>query len=275
MTAHAQDEQPARFLWLRPFPGLRPAGPMNRRQERVFLLVGLAALFAGYDMNVYGFALPQIQASLNIPEDQIGTTIMWFRMAAFAAIGIAASADLVGRRRLLLFTIIGQGLATLATAFSQTYSEFVWLQIATRIFGYAEEMLCVVVIVEEVDMASRGWANGMLAAMANQGAGVAAIVFGFVNILPFHWRALYVIGAIPLFIVGFLRRRLPETKRFEMHEEEVRRVASRASEALALVRRLAHEHPARLVTVLIAVAAWGFAIAPAGVFGNKFLQQPL
>jgi MFS family permease len=248
---------------------------MTRRQERVFLLVGLAALFAGYDMNLYGFAIPQIQASLNIPEDQVGPTVMWFRLAAFGAVGIAASADLVGRRRLLLFTIVGQGLATLATAFSQTRDEFIWLQITTRIFGYSEEMLCVVVIVEEVDMTSRGWANGMLAAMGNQGAGIAAIVFGFVNILPYHWRALYVIGAVPLFIVGYLRRRLPETKRFAIHEEEVRKVASRASEALILARRLALEHPARLAAVLIAVAAWGFAIAPAGVLGNKFLQQTL
>ena len=275
MTAQARDEQPARLLWLRPFPGLRPPGTMTRRQERVFLLVGLAALFAGYDMNIYGFAIPQIQASLNIPEDQIGPTVMWFRLAAFAAIGIAASADLVGRRRLLLFTIIGQGLATLATAFSQTRGEFVALQIATRIFGYSEEMLCVVVIVEEVAMTSRGWANGMLAAMGNQGAGIAAIVFGFVNILPYHWRALYVLGAVPLFIVGFLRRRLPETKRFAIREEEVKRLTSRAGEALVLARRLALEHPARLATVIIAVAAWGFAIAPAAVLGNKFLQQPL
>lgn len=271
----ARDDQPARFLWLPPIKSVRPPGAMNRRQERVFLLVGLAAVFAGYDMNVYGFAIPQIQVALHIPEDQIGPTVMWFRLAAFAAIGLAASADLVGRRRLLLFTIVGQGMATLATAFSQTYGEFVWLQVATRIFGYAEEMLCVVVIVEEVDMSSRGWANGMLGAMANQGAGIAAIVFGFVNVLPYHWRALYVIGAVPLFIVGFLRRRLPETKRFEIREEEVRRVASRATAAFDLARRLAQEHPVRLAVVIVAVAAWGFAIAPAGILGNKFLQQPL
>ena len=152
------DERLARFLWLP--PGLRPRVEMSWRQERVFLLVGMAALFAGYDMNVYGFAIPQIQASLHIPENQIGLTVTYFRFATFVAILLAASADIVGRRRLLLITIFCQAVATLATAFAQTYVEFVWFQIATRIFGYAEEMLCFVVIVEEVSAGARGWANG-------------------------------------------------------------------------------------------------------------------
>ena len=128
---------------------------MTKRQELVFLLVGLAALFAGYDMNVFGMAIPQIQASLHIPEDKVGLTVSFFRMAAIAAMLLAWSADLVGRRRLLLFTIFGQAVATLGTGFAQDYQQFVWLQIATRVFGYAEEMLCFVVIAEEVAAAAR------------------------------------------------------------------------------------------------------------------------
>ena len=144
----AADERPANIRWLP--PGLRPPGGMTVRAERVFLLVGLAALFAGYDMGVFGFAVPKIQVSLHIPEDQVGITISYFRLAALAAVILAWSADLVGRRRLLLFTIVGQAVATLYTAFAQDYAQFVWAQIVTRVFGYAEEMLCYVVIAEEV-----------------------------------------------------------------------------------------------------------------------------
>ncbi len=56
----------------------------------------------------------------------------------------------MGRRRLLLFTIFGQAMATLATAFTANYAQFVWAQFLTRMFGYAEEMLCFVVIAEEM-----------------------------------------------------------------------------------------------------------------------------
>ena len=167
---------------------------MTRRQERTFLLVGMAALFAGFDQNIYGFAIPQIQASLHIPEDQVGLTVTYFRLATFVALLLSLSADIVGRRRLLLFTIFGQAVFTLATAFSQTYVQFVWLQVFTRVFGYAEEMLCVVVIVEEVAAEVRGWANGTLAALDYSGAGLASLCYTAAALPPIASFSLHVQG---------------------------------------------------------------------------------
>jgi putative MFS transporter len=248
---------------------------MTHGQLRTFLLVGLAALFAGYDQNVYGFAIPQIQASLHIPEDQVGLTVSYFRVATFVAMFLALSADIVGRRRLLLVTIFGQAIFTLATAFSQTYGEFVWLQIFTRIFGYAEEMLCVVVVVEVVTAGVRGWAIGALAMLTYTGAGLASLCYAFVTILPGHWRALYVIGGFSLFFVAFLRRRLPETERFKVRHEEVVNVGARIGGALDMARRMAREYPGRIALILIIVSAYGFSLAPAVVLANKYLQQTL
>jgi MFS family permease len=270
-TDTARDDQPSTIRWLP--PGLRPPGGMTNRQERVFLLVGVAALFAGYDMNVFSFAVPQIQVSLHIPEDRVGLTISIFRLAAIGALVLAWSADLVGRRRLLLFTVAGQAIATLATAFAQDYAQFVWAQFVTRVFGYAEEMLCFVVIAEEIAAQARGWANGTLAAMDYAGGGIAALVF--IGVAFFGWRGMYVIGSVPLFLVAYLRRHLPETRRFEEREHEVRKLSSRIAGALDMIRRLVNEHPRRLATVMIAMASYGFAIWPAAVFGQKYLQDVL
>jgi len=269
----AAEDRPAKIRWLP--PGLRPPGGMTVRAERVFLLVGAAALFGGFDTNVFSFTVPQIQVSLHIPEDQVGLTVSFFRLASIAALVLAWSADLVGRRRLLLFTIFGQGLATLGSAFAQDYAQFVWLQIATRVFGYAEEMLCYVVIAEEVAAATRGWSSGTLAAMYYAGGGVASLVFAGIAFLPYGWRAMYVIGSIPILLVGFLRRYLPETKRFEVREHEVEKLSSRLGRVLDMTRRLLHEHPRRVATILIAAAAYGFAIWPAAVLGQKYLQDVL
>ena len=265
-----RDDEPARFLWL--LPGLRPPAPMTRAHERVFLLVGIAALFAGYDQNIFGLATLQIQASLNIPEDLVAPTLSYLRLAAVIALGIAYSADLVGRRRLLLITIVGQAIATLATAFVADYPQFLAAQFATRVFGYAEEMLCVVYIVEEVEAGVRGWANGTLAAMSSTGTGIASLVFALVNFLPYKWRAIYVIGALPLFLVAYLRRGLPETKRFA-RKDEARAMASKVASALNLLKRLFSEYPGRVLGVVIAVAGFGFAIGSANFLLSKFLQQ--
>src|SRR5471032_59495 len=115
-----RDTDPARFLWL-----LRPPVTIDIRTERIFLLVGAAAFFAGYDMNIFFLAAPQIQVSFHIPENQIALTVAYFRVAAIGAMLICASADLVGRRRLLLITMVGQAIATLATAFTANYDQFV------------------------------------------------------------------------------------------------------------------------------------------------------
>jgi MFS family permease len=262
------DNKPARFLWLP--PGLRPPVAMEWRQEKIFLLVGAAALFAGYDANVFGLAIPQIQASLHIPENQVGLTVAYFRMATIVALLVAASADLVGRRRLLLVTMFGEAVFTLLTAFTQDYTQFVWAQVLTRVFGYAEEMLCFVVIAEEVAAGARGWGNGAISAFYYVGAGVASLVFAAVNLMPYGWRAIYVIGAAPLFLVAYLRRNLPETTRFA---EQKAVVGSKVTATLAMLRDITRQYPARVVTIVIAAAALGFAISPATVLAQKYLQD--
>ena len=264
------ENTPARFRWLP--PGFRPPPGMVWRQEKIFLLIGVAALFAGYDMNVYGLAIPQIQAGLHIPENQIAPTISIFRTAAIVAMLITSSADLIGRRRLLLFTIFGQAVFTLLTAFSGNYAQFVTAQLLTRVFGYAEEMLCFVVIAEEMAAGSRGWANGTLGAMDYLGAGFASLAFAAVTVLPFGWRALYVIGAVPLFLVAFLRRNLPETKRFAA-QGGLKKAKSKFSETISLLREMVHQYPLRLLTMLIAAAAFGFAISPAAALSSAYLQS--
>jgi putative MFS transporter len=254
-------------------PGLRPPGGMTVRQERVFLLVGVAMLFAGFDMNVFGLAAPQIQASLNIPENRLSPILAIIRLATIAALILAWSADMVGRRRLLLVTIFGQALATLATGFVTDSTQFVWCQIFTRVFGYAEEMLCYVVIAEEMAAAARGWATGTLASLNYLGGGIASLVFAAVTLLPFGWRSMYVIGSLPLFLVAYMRRGLPETKRFEVREHETEKMSSRIAKAIEQTRLLAHEHPKRLIGILIAAGAFGFAIWPAEFLWPKYLQS--
>ena len=84
------DNSPARFVWLP--PGLRPPVAMDWRVEKIFLLVGAAALFAGYDMNVFTLATPQLQASFHIAENHLTVMVAYFRLAALFSLLLAASA---------------------------------------------------------------------------------------------------------------------------------------------------------------------------------------
>jgi MFS family permease len=76
---------------------------------------------------------------------------------------------------------------------------------------------------------------------------------------------------VPLFMVAYMRRNLPETKRFAS-QEAVTQSRSKFSEAVALLRDLVREYPKRVITILIAVSAWGFAISSATLLASKYLQ---
>jgi MFS family permease len=264
------DDSPARFLWLPPF--LRPPVPTNWRQERVFFLVGITALFAGYDTNIFGLAVPRIQASLHIAENQIGPTISYFRLAVFAAVLICSAADLVGRRRLLLMTVFGQAIFTLASAFAVTYPQFVWAQVLTRVFAFTEEMLCFVVIAEEMAAAARGWAAGTIASLNFFGAGIASLTFAAVTVLPYGWRSLYVIGALPLFFLAYLRRALPETERF-LTFAALEKTRSKWAETGLLLKEMVTQFPGRLILILVASAGFGFGVFPGSALAPKYLQS--
>jgi putative MFS transporter len=244
---------------------IRPPEPIPPEHRRLLLLVGVGSFFSNYDLNVYGFAMPQIQAGLFIAEDEISTLNAIFRMGVIPALGLTYLADLIGRRTLLLITLAGAILATLATGFSQTVEQFLIAQTLARVCIYTEEMLSIVIIAEEFSERTRGWGIGALAALGAIGAGSASIVFAFVNYLPYGWRALYVVGAFPLVWLLWARRRLPETKRFE-------RSIARGSPWTPFVELLS-AYPGRLALTIAATVPFSFGIANAVIFFSKVLQS--
>ena len=251
-------------------PWIGPAPALTRRQWRVLGLLATAELFDHYDLGILTLALLQIQAGLGVAEDEVGALVGIVRLGAIGALLAGVMADRFGRRRLLLGTVLGFTGCTFATAFVQTAEQFAIVQFFTRACLYAETSLAVVVLAEELQAKDRGWGIGVLGALGALGHGVAALLFAFVEVLPFGWRALYVLGALPLLAVAWLRRGLPETRRFEDARE--RRVAG-ASAGLRPVLALLRMYPGRLALLLAALVPFEFVAIVGITFMTKTLQE--
>jgi MFS family permease len=232
----------------------------------------MAGYIEHYDLALLALALPQIQTGLGVAEADVGTLVAIVRLGVMPALILTALADRVGRRRLLLATVLGVTLCTFLTAFARTVTEFAALQFLARVFIAGELMLAVVVIVEEFDADIRGWGIGMTAALGTCGAGLAAVVFSVVNVLPFGWRALYVVGILPLLLIAWFRRTLTETPRFE-HHRRGRAEAVGARAALQPFRSLARMYPGRLLALCAALLPVTFVFEPSVLFVSKFLQE--
>ncbi len=245
-----------------------PLSPVPRQQRLLLLLVGLSLLINHYDQAIYSLALPQIQHALGIAENEIGIYTGVLRLGVLLAFPLVFLADSVGRRRLLFVTIIGMTLATLLTAFVQDRWQFLALQTLARCFAYAEEMLCFVIIAEEIAADRRGWALGRLGALGALGYGLAAVLYGAVNTLPFGWRAYYAIGAIGLAFIILARRALPETRRFTEHKQ---RTGARFS--LQPLLSLMRAYPGRFWALALALAPFTFGLAATTSLLSKYLQE--
>jgi MFS family permease len=243
--------------------------PFTKRQRRVFWIASTAGFFDQYDRALLSLALKQIQSGLKIAESHLGAMLSVIRLGYLLSLLMTPFADVFGRRRLLLYTIIGYTVFTGLIAIAPNEKTFVVFQIIARAFAGAEAAIAMVIVAEEVDAAYRGWAIGLLASVSSIGYGLAAIVFAFINMIPYGWRGMYAIALIPLVVIIPLRRVLPESARFEKEKLE----GLKPLKVWEPVARLYTAYPKRLAMMLSISFLSSMGGNPAGFLFPKFLQD--
>ena len=251
------------------FPLLGRTPPFTQRQRRVFLIASTAGFFDQYDRALLSLALKQIQAGLKIAESHLSAMLSIIRLGYLLSLLLTPFADVFGRRRLLLYTVMGYTICTGLSALAPSEGWFVAFQIIARAFAGAEAAVAMVIVAEEVDAKYRGWAIGLLGGVSSVGYGLAAIVFAMVNVIPFGWRGLYAIALLPLVLIIPLRRVLPESARFEAEQLE----GVQPLKVWEPLVQLYSAYPGRL-SMLVSVAFLGsMGGNPAGFLFPKFLQE--
>jgi len=238
--------------WIPPFLGGVP--DVEPRLVSLLGLVALALFFEQYDNSMLTAALKHIAADLQLPERSLGTFLAAIKLGALPAIFIVPFADSLGRRRVFLLSVGLYSLGTLATAFARTPVEFVAAQTISRTFMLTASAIAFVIVTEEYPALHRGWAIGMLGALASCGNGLGAGLFAAIDSLPYGWRSLYAVGIAPLLLLPLLRARIQETQRFAHHraaEEEAHIANSGLSGWLQPILRLWSEYPGRAFGIAV------------------------
>lgn len=228
-----------------------------------------AHFFDVYDEALLSLALRQIQRGLAIAGADLGFVLSVIRMGYLGALLITPFADVFGRRRMLLYTIVGYTLFTLLSAVAPDTATFVAAQVLARACAGAEVVVAVVIVAEEVTAGVRGWAIGLLGALAGMGYGLASLVFGLIDVVPYGWRGLYALAVVPLVLIIPIRRLLPESRRFEAHDL----AAAQRHHALAPLKALLRAYPDRLAIIVSAAFLGALGSTVANVFFPKFLQE--
>ena len=190
----------------------------DRLTRSHFVLLGLvasASFFEGYDFIILNLVIPIIQKEFMISTEAIGLAVSAIAVGTIVAFFVIQQGDRFGRRPLLIFTVLGYTIATGLTAISQGIVTFVIFQFIGRVFLVAEWGIATVIVAEELPAKHRGWGIALVQAAAGIGGIVGGVLFPLVESSSLGWRAMYLVGLIPLVIVMVLRGGMKETRRFE------------------------------------------------------------
>jgi len=199
-----------------------PAGPSSALQERspaylrrLLALLLPAALFNSYDSELRAVLLTQIKASFHVGTAAIGLANIPIGAGQFVAFFVVLRADRVGRRPVLLWSILGYTVFTTLTALSWNLWSFAGFQFAAQVFIGTEFGVAVTLLAEEVPAAQRGRYLSWLLLVSPLGAVLAGLLvaLGFLH-NPIGWRAFFLVAAVPLLVVSIARRRLEESRAY-------------------------------------------------------------
>ena len=247
------------------WPGLVPAPLREPRYLRLLALLAAASFFEGYDLNLIMIILPAIRHSLGLSQARAADWLGLVYLGSLPALVLARRADRVGRRRLLLGSMAGFTVATAATAAAPGVVALGLCQLCAQAFLTLDVTLTWTVLAEELPAAVRGYGFGVLAMLEALGAGAAALAWGLVlSPQQLSWRWMYALATPVLLAVVIMRRRLPESSRFQAAA-----VAGRLSDSWRAILRPPHR---RLLVLLGAAAVLGNLLTDASVFAIDFMQ---
>src|SRR3954469_2817604 len=192
-----------------------PEEEEHRYRRRLTGMLSVATFFEGYDNFVLALVLPLVLADLGGSEAEAGVIRAIVGVGAVLGFLLAAQADRIGRRRLLLITIVGYTIGTFLTAISLNLAMLTVAQFCAQIFIAGEWAVAVTIVVEEFPTNDRGRTLGIVTSMNTLG-GITVGILAFLGLqhLGLDWRAFFVVGIVPLIAVAFWRRRMRETPRF-------------------------------------------------------------
>jgi putative MFS transporter len=180
-------------------------------------VLGLGGFFEGYDSFVFTVAMPQIRDSFALSQGSASLWLSVLFIGSLPSVLLARYADVYGRRRMLLTSIIGYCAFTALTAVTPTIGTFVAAQFMARFFLHAECAIAWTILTEQLPARSRGFGFGWLATMSAGGTVVSSFLYG-VAFGPnqVSWRWLYVVAVAPLILMAALSTRFPETMQLDI-----------------------------------------------------------
>ena len=233
-------------------------------QKRVLFSSFLGWMFDGFETStliLVGIAavsslLPRASAEeirIAVGTALGGTLVGW---ALGGTIG-SVMADYVGRKKMLMISILGYCAFTALTAFSQSITTLIVLRFLTGMFLGTEWSTGTALVAETWPTSARAKALGVMQSGYGAGFFLAAALWLVIQPIggPDGWRCMFIFGVLPAVALLYIRRKVPESKLWleaVAHEQEDARSHKGAGRKFTVLRVIEEKGAiARIGAVLI------------------------
>lgn len=200
-------------------PGVQPWwAPPDRLDPRQAMLLGLlaaASMSSAFTNTLFTQTVNYAAKDFGIGKFGQGIGGVVVRAGIVFALPIAFMADRVGRRRMIILAAWLAPTISSLGALAPNFPMLVGTQALGRPMGLALDLLIAVAAAEEMPRNSRAYALSVLAMASGLGAGIAVMGLPLADLGRSGWRLVYVLALIWLVVAFDMKRRVPETLRFQ------------------------------------------------------------
>lgn len=227
----------------------------TKSQKWVLASTSIGQLLESMDVSFISFAMSSIIVGLNISAGAAGmlSTVTTFG-SLLGGIIFGLLADRFGRVKILTYTIFIFAISTASIMFAQNFITFLILRFCVGLGTGGEYGTGVAMICESFKKKELGKSVSFTTIGGQIGSMLAALLSALVIPL-FGWRALFLVGIIPIFFVFVIRRHLKESEEFvdTMKRPDRPKVSIKK---LFATPKLAYQTVALIVMVIVQIAGY-------------------
>jgi MFS family permease len=193
----------------------RPHEPSRQHARATMFAVAAILGYQGYAFATLGVGAPFIAKSFGLDQSEIARMFAWIATDAFGVMIVSRMADRMGRRRILMWSLVATPMCAIGAALSQSEPWFIIFVIGMYSFVGATFASAIVMLAEALSVRWRARGQGYGGLSVGLGAALCVILMPWLAQHNLSWRWLLVVPSIGFVAVPLMLRFLPESRRWE------------------------------------------------------------
>ncbi len=187
-------------------------GDSLREIAAIIAAIVILQIYQGYTLSIAGIASPWISKSFALDQSALAKLFAWMSVSAFGSLALSRWADRVGRRRIILLSLVLAPLLSLGSAVAQGAVSFAVYQILISALLGGSVTSGIALLAEELPVNQRARGQAAAATASAIGGVLGYFVIPVLLRVGYSWRWLFAPSVAGIALVFPVARMLPETQ---------------------------------------------------------------